>query len=250
MKIKVATIVYLVIAVLLVIYGITIMSLQSGSKFFVVWFIVAGIFALAAIVHNTGVFGTVHKGVRITINILIIAAIIWIAVTQLLVITAFSQKPPKKLDYIIVLGSQVTESGPAPSTKFRLDSAYDYLSENEDTIVIVSGGAGGNESLTESSVMKDYLEKRGIAAKRILTEDESRNTTENISFSSHYFDKENDTVGIVTNNFHLFRAEAIAKKQGVKNISGISAPCPPYYLPNNMFRESFGIVKDFLFGNL
>lgn len=250
MKIKVGTIIYLAIASLLVIYGISIMSLQSGSKFFVVWFITGGIFALAAFVHNSGVFGGFHKAVRITLNSLILAAVVWILVTQVLVISAFFAKPPKGLDYLLVLGSQVTESGPAPITKMRLDSAYDYLLENEDTMVIVSGGMAGAENLSEGSVMKDYLLKRGIAPDRILTEEESRNTAENIRLSSMYFDKENDTVGIVTNNFHLFRAEAIAKKQGVKKISGLAAPCPLYYLPNNMFRESFGIVKDFLLGNL
>lgn len=250
MKIKVGTIIYLAIAVLLVIYGITIMSLQSGSKFFILWFITGGIFALAGFVHNSGIFAGFHKGLRITINILVIAGVLWLLVTQLLVVSAFFSKPSKGLDYILVLGSQVTESGPAPITKLRLDTAYDYLSENGDTKVIVSGGMAGSESRSEGEVMKDYLEGRGIAAERILTEEESRNTTENIRLSSHYFDKEEDTIGIVTNNFHLFRAKAIAKKQGLKNVSGIAAPCPPYYLPNNMFRESFGITKDFLFGNL
>lgn len=250
MKIKVGTIIYLVIAALLVIYGITIMSLQSGSKFFIVWFITGGIFALAALVHNSGSFSGFHKGVRITLTALIFAALAWILVTQLLVVSAFSQKPPKNLDYLLVLGSQVTEEGPAPITKLRLDKAYDYLLENEDTKVIVSGGMAGAESRSEGSVMRDYLLKRGIAPERILTEEESRNTTENIRLSSKLFDKENDEVGIVTNNFHLFRAQAIAKKQGLMKVSGLSAPCPAYYLPNNMFRESFGIVKDFLLGNL
>ena len=250
MRIKVGTIIYFAIAVFLVIYGISIMSLQSGSKFFVLWFVVAGIFALAAIVHNSGVWGGFHRGVRIILNLLIIAALVWLSVTQLLVISGFFAKPVKGLDYILVLGSQVTDSGPAPITKLRLDTAYDYLSENGDTKVIVSGGMAESESRSEGEVMKDYLVGRGIAPERILTEEESRNTTENIRLSSHYFDKEEDTIGIVTNNFHLFRAKAIAKKQGIKNISGIAAPCPAYYLPNNMFRESFGITKDFLFGNL
>lgn len=250
MRIKVGTIIYLAIAVFLVIYGISIMSLQSGSKFFMLWFIVAVIFALAAIVHNRGVWGGFHRGVRITLTVLIAAGIVWLLATQLLVVSAFFSKGEKGLDYILVLGSQVTETGPAPITKLRLDSAYDYLMENEGTMVIVSGGMAGSESKSEGEVMKDYLVGRGIAADRILTEEESRNTTENIRLSSNYFDKEEDTIGIVTNNYHLFRAKAIAKKQGIKNVLGIAAPCPPYYLPNNMFRESFGITKDFLFGNL
>ena len=92
MKIKVGTIIYLVIAVLLAIYGITIMSIQSGSKFFVVWYIIAAIFVLAALVHNSGSFRGVHKGIRITVMALIFAAVAWILVTQILVVSAFFSK--------------------------------------------------------------------------------------------------------------------------------------------------------------
>ena len=65
-----------------------------------------------------------------------------------------------------------------------------------------------------------------------------------------YIDSTNDTVGIVTSNFHAFRAMGIAKKQGITQVYGISAETNPIYLPNNMLREFFGVWKDTLFGNM
>ena len=66
-------------------------------------------------------------------------------------------KPVKNLDYIIVLGAQVKESGPSVILRYRLDRAVSYLKENDNTLVIVYGGQGANEKATEAIVMKEYL---------------------------------------------------------------------------------------------
>lgn len=98
--------------------------------------------------------------------------------------------------------------------------------------------------------MYDYLVERGIAPDRILKEDQSRNTSQNIDYSSTFLDKEKDSVGIVTNNFHIFRATHIAKKNGYKYVCGIAAPSELLLQGNNMLREFAGVMKDFLVGNL
>ena len=98
--------------------------------------------------------------------------------------------------------------------------------------------------------MKRYLVEKGIKSERIIVENASVNTVENIKNSSEYLDKENNKVGIVTNNFHVFRGVSIAKKTGFTHVQGIVATSNPFYLPNNMLRESFGIVKDLLVGNM
>ena len=133
--------------------------------------------------------------------------------------------------------------------KYRLDQAYDYLKDNEATICIVSGGQGSNEPCTEAEAMERYLEDRGITSSRIIREDRSRNTLENLRFSKELI-KEGASVGIVTNNFHMFRGVAIAKKQGYTDVCGIPASSNPIYLPNNMLREFFGVIKDKLRGNI
>ena len=107
--------------------------------------------------------------------------------------------------------------------------------------------------------MKQYLVRRGIPAEQILTEDRSLNTIENIRNSKAMILEQKgaegdaeieDRVGIVTNNFHVFRGVMLARHAGFRNVSGIAAYTNPFYLPNNMLRETCGILKDFLYGNL
>ena len=146
------------------------------------------------------------------------------------------------LDYIIVLGAQVRENGPSVVLQYRLDAAIDYLEDNPDTICIVSGGQGANEPFSEAQGMADYLEKKDISKERILLETESKTTAQNISYSMKML-PEGVRVGIVTNNFHMFRALQIAKKQGLTQVSGIAAASKPLYLPNNMLREYLAEIK-------
>ena len=97
--------------------------------------------------------------------------------------------------------------------------------------------------------MCDYLVKRGIEPDRIILEDKSVNTEQNIRFSKDFLQADADKVGIVSNNFHVFRAVKLAKAAGYRNVVGIAAPATAFYLPNNMLREFFGVVKDFLMGH-
>lgn len=167
-----------------------------------------------------------------------------------LILTGFRAGGEAGLDYIIVLGAQMKEGGPSAALKFRLDKAYDYLAANENTICIVSGGQGANEPCSEAQGMYDYLVEKGISESRILMEDKSTDTSENIAFSAKLLNKESDRVGIVTNNFHVFRSVRLARHQGIKNVCGIAARSNVYFQLNNMVREFFGIMKDFVFGNL
>lgn len=180
----------------------------------------------------------------------IIAGVIVFAIAEGFIISGFGARGELNLDYIIVLGAQVKENGPSAALKFRLDEAYDYLAENEDTLCIVSGGQGSNEPCSEAQGMYDYLTGRGIAGERIILEDKSTDTSENIAFSAVFLDKENDSVGVVTNNFHVFRSVQLARHQGIKKVCGISARSNVIFQLNNMVREFFGIMKDLVYGNL
>ena len=97
--------------------------------------------------------------------------------------------------------------------------------------------------------MRQYLLTAGIEDERILVEDKSTNTVENLTFSGGLLDKENSRVVIVTNNFHVFRALKIAEKQGY-HAEGLAASSVTWMVPNNMLREFFGVLKDFVVGNM
>ena len=162
------------------------------------------------------------------------------------VISQMHAKGKAGLDYIIVLGAQVRENGPSPVLKYRLDKAVEYLEENPDTICIVSGGQGKNEPWSEAEGMAQYLKTQGIDENRIRLEDQSLTTEQNVTNSQKLME-EGASVGIVTNDFHVFRAKQIAKKYGLKDVCGIAAGSSPLYLPNNMLREFFAEIKFLVF---
>lgn len=92
-------------------------------------------------------------------------------------------KAPDDADYIIVLGSKVNGTKPSYSLQYRIDKAAEYLKSHDKTIAIVSGGQGKGEDITEALAMKQGLMKQNIAEDRIIMEDRSTSTDENIKFS-------------------------------------------------------------------
>ena len=162
------------------------------------------------------------------------------------IVSHFKDDGEPDLDYIIVLGAQVYKNGPSVVLQYRLDKAVEYLEENSNTICIVSGGQGFNEYTAEAYVMRDYLIEKGISEERLICEDQSQNTKQNLINSTEYID-EGATVGLITNNFHMFRALKSAEKHKVHVDCGISAGTTNLYLINNMCREFFGYIKLLLF---
>lgn len=231
-------------------YGVAVMMLGSGTWFFAVWFAIAAVLFGAAGAVHAQVWETLPVILRRVLQIAFGACVALVAVTQACAISGFNAQGEDDLDYIIVLGAQVRETGPSVILKYRLDAASDYLQANPETMCIVSGGQGPNEPVPEARIMAEYLEGRGIESSRIIQEDQSSTTYQNIHNSMQLFDAETARVGVVTNNFHVFRSVHIARKQGITHACGIASGSNVRYLPNNLLRESFGITKDFLKGNL
>lgn len=236
--------IFTVLAVLSAIYGAGVMMLRSGSRFFLIWFLLAAYFMALAV---SGSFPALLRRILI---VLLIAGAAGISVTWGCVLTEFHASGEDGLDAVVVLGAQVRGKEPSAVLRLRLDTACDYLKRNPETVCVVSGGKGANESEPEGKVMREYLIARGIPAERIIAETESRNTVQNLRNSAEKIDPAHDRVGVVTSNFHMFRALGIARKNGYLHAAGIAAPSTASYLPNNMLRESFGIIKDILAGNM
>lgn len=241
----------LIVGIIFIIYFLCIGFFTGhGTNFYYIWLIMGLILVIYAFCGYKGWIELLPILFRKIVTFCFIAGVLCFLFVEGLIISGFNAKGIAGLDYIIVLGAQLKPSGPSMVLKMRLDEAYDYLLENPNTKVIVSGGQGSNEPDTEAQGMFEYLLNLGIEADRIIKEDRSSNTIQNILYSSEFLDKETDKVGIVSNNFHIFRATSIAKANGYKHVYGIAAPSYVFLQPNNMFREFFGVVKDFLFGNM
>lgn len=239
------------VAALCFIYFIGIVIYTQRGTGFVLFWLLAGLFfaILSYLISRQIIPHKVPKWILMVFWILVgvgVMAFIWV---QGLILREFSNQAPQDLKYIIVLGSQLKEKGPSLVLKKRLDAAYDYLVENENTICIVSGGQGVDEPDAEANGMYQYLVQKGISSARIIKEDTSRTTNENLQNSARFLNKE-DAVGLVTNNFHMFRALKIASKNGYKNIYGISAEGDYFLQISNLTREFFAIIKNKALGNL
>lgn len=232
----------IILGILSVLYGVFVQQVGSGTWFWVVWEMLGVCFFIWALLVRCGFF-VVHKRIGMLFHLMVLAVILMLGIFCIMMASKFSAKNKKNLDYIIVLGAQVRDTGVSKVLKYRLDAAKEYLDENPDTICIVSGGQGANEPCTEAEAMADYLVAHGIEKDRILLEDKSTNTEENIRYSRKLMREENDGVGIVTNNFHVFRSVQISKNQGLKDVYGIAADSNIWYLPHNMLRECGSILK-------
>lgn len=153
---KVFFIINIILCVISFLYGISILNVNSGYLFYLIWFLISAFFIIIDLLIYFKVFEKYKVFKKIFIWVCSIGICIFLVILSL-IISKMNVKPVKNLDYIIVLGAQVKESGPSVVLRYRLDRAVSYLKENDNTLVIVSGGQGANEKATEASVMKEYL---------------------------------------------------------------------------------------------
>lgn len=149
-----------------------------------------------------------------------------------------------KPDFIIVLGSGLIGEKVPPLLGSRLDKGMDeYMKYNKEPKIIVSGGQGPDELVSEASAMKKYLVNKGMKEEDVLMEDESRNTLQNMMFSKNIMDsiKSDHKSIFVTNNYHVFRASIYARLAGLK-CEGVGSNTAKYYLPSAFLREYIGIL--------
>ena len=152
---------------------------------------------------------------------------------------------------MVVLGcglSPVNHTTPSLMLARRLVAANDYLADNPETVCIVSGGQGPDEYVSEAQAMADWLIRRGINPDRIILEDTSTSTYENIAFTKRIIEERRlfggaDEVGliVVTDGFHQFRAQRIAEAQGFTCYT-LSSKAPAGLIAYYWLREICGIV--------
>lgn len=153
-------------------------------------------------------------------------------------------------DYLIILGCGVRGSEPTEPLRSRLDTALEYLERNDHCTVIVSGGQGNDEDIPESEAMMRYLSNAGIDPRRIIEEDQSTSTSENFKLSNKAADSQlsSCSVAFITNDFHIYRANSLAKLQGF-SFTHLAAPTSWYNLFPSYLREYLAIAKMYIIGN-
>ncbi|MBE6861050.1 MAG: YdcF family protein [Ruminococcus sp.] len=184
------------------------------------------------------------------VNICIASALIISVIITFFMVKTANDTPENNYTTLVVLGCKVKNGEPSLMLQRRLDTAYTYLNDNPDAKVIVSGGKGTDEIISEAECMTNYLLSKGISSDRIYMESASTSTNENLAFSKKLIDENHlsPKITIVTDGFHQLRAELIAKKQGYKDIKNLSASTALWLLPTYYVRELFGVTYQFTIG--
>lgn len=146
---------------------------------------------------------------------------------------------------IIVLGCRVRGDEPSLSLIKRVDAAYKFLLFNPESVAILSGGQGKDENISEAQCMQQFLYARGISKDRLILEDRSTSTDENIRFSLQIIETLDldRNVAIATSEYHQKRAANICEKYGL-NGTPVSSKTKWTLLPTFLLREFFAEIKE------
>jgi uncharacterized SAM-binding protein YcdF (DUF218 family) len=243
-----------VIPILLVWCGIGFLTFVPGYRFSAfLCFAAAGVWSVYILLGRWQ--KKREKPARILRRILTICLVLGLLVSSVtlgFIMSGSDGNPEQEESYIIILGAGVHGTTPSLILSQRIRAAYDYLMTHPETICIVSGGQGTGENISEAACMFRELTSRGIAAERIWQEDQSTSTWENLKFSLALIEEKTgdrpESLGVVSNEFHLFRAGLQAKKQGI-TITGIPAKTGWVSLRVNYFlREIAAVWKYLIFG--
>ena len=169
-------------------------------------------------------------------------------------VIAARHTPAYDKDYIIILGCGIRDDGtPTPLLRGRIDKALEfsrkqYAETAHAPSFITSGGQGPDEAISESECMKRYLLKQGVPESRILKEDKSTDTFENMKFSRERLEEAgksiaDNKVAFSTTNYHVFRSGLYAKRVKLQ-AEGMGADTKWYFWPNASVRELVGLMTE------
>ena len=249
---------FAVIGIVSIIYFCGIVSYAGlASKFHLFWLVLGILLLGIAFVIRYMKNHDMHlpRAVKLPAAVLLFIGFAIFVILEAHIILQSCNTPQKQADYMIVLGCQVRGDRISKMLKYRLDAALTYLNENENTIVIVSGGQGAGENISEALAMKQYLTANGIVSSRIIMEEQSTSTVENIRYSKELIEEQGgdasqSEVIIVSNNFHVSRGVGLAKKQGIEHASALPGKCDVGMMPTYYVREAFAVAKDLALGNM
>ena len=225
-----------------------------GASFLMIW-PVAGVLCLGVVfslrMHRSGRWlWQLPHSVKMVLGCVVLVGALIFAVMEGLIVSQMYAKGETDLDYVLVLGAQVRGDHVSRALEDRLKTAKAYLEENPETKAVLSGGQGPGENLTEAQAMYDWLVAHDVAADRLIMEDRSTTTWENMTFSKALIPEDAGQVhiGIVTNNFHVYRGVMLAKRCGFTNACGIAAKSHSLMQLHFMVREGIALAKDIVRG--
>lgn len=262
----------------LIYYGIIAAYSGTGTAFSGIWLVLAACLFLMALAAFLFPRFKERIPLRLEVAAITVAAAffaVFVIVEAAMAFQSISFGKPPNVNYMIVLGAKVQGDKMSRSLQYRIDAAYEYAMGHPNTILILSGGKGEGEDVSEASIMYDYLKDKGVPEHQMLKEEQSESTYENLVYSKLLIDareaerrralerllgesgytlplesESSVRIGVLTSNFHVLRAKAIARNIGFTNVGSVSVPSDPVLFLHLCVRECFAVLKDQFVGNM
>ena len=248
---KFLRLIFTALGALLTLNGIF-MSLVSNFNLGLILTLGAGLFFLMCGIFMPKINELTQKGVLKYIKYLVCVLIVLFAsLTAFLAFYGTIDNVDYNEDAVIVLGAGIHGKTPSQPLVQRLNKAKEYYDKNPDAVIVVTGGQGFQEEITEAEAMKLYLIRRGVPEEKIIEEDKATSTYENMVFSKNILDDmlgDGYRVVVITNNFHIYRAQSIAKEAGIKDPAHFHAGIKWYNYAPCYLRECLAVLKTWVFG--
>lgn len=191
----------------------------------------------------------VFKRLKIILTCLVVLLVIIMTISEIPVISYMHKREKAHSDYCIVLGAGVHGKTPSRVLNQRINATYDFLTEYPEAKAILSGGKGPGEDITEASCMKEKLLTMGIDEDRLLLEENSTSTKENLMFSKKILDKiapNTKEITVISSDTHLYRACFLANEEGFE-AKGYYAYTDYHVLRfTYMLREGVAVWKEWI----
>lgn len=204
-----------------------------------------GIFAVIALVAAAGAFdSTAVTGVAAVVSA-VAAYVSFIFMCFLGYAYLYGRiKVRGDVDHVVMLGSGLVCGDQVPPLlasrlrKGRQIYAAQLARGGRPPVLLVSGGKGTDEKVSEARAMADWLIADGVPEEHVALEERSTTTEENMQFSRELMSADDPGYRcvVVTNNFHAFRAAMMARKAGV-NGQVVGSPTARYFWPSATLRE-------------
>ncbi|WP_294390884.1 YdcF family protein [uncultured Clostridium sp.] len=242
-----------VIGILLILYYL-ILKLMFGFVAFSNMFCMLGIllfvYGYVELKFNIDIWGHIPKIFRVIITTLFTVGLVIFICIESIIIYNGNHHDNEKPDYLVVLGAGLRGNSISASLLYRLETTLDFHEMYPDVKIVVSGGQGTGESMPEALAMRNFLVDNGVDPSLIIMEDKSTNTYENFLYTKYILEedteKDNFTITIISNNFHMYRAKFLAREVG---FSTYGYPAPSHKASALVFyvREFFGVIKAYIF---
>ena len=222
------------------------------NTFSIIWIFIGVFLILIAIIIKKipVIFAKLNKVIKmILIGLLILFTLSFLIIQSLLIINSRSNNM-ENADYIIVLGAGLYRGGPSITLQRRINEAINYANDHPEVKIVASGGTGQGMSISEARVISNVMQRNGIESSRIIIEDKSTNTFENLKYSGELIGSLEKKTVIVSSEFHLYRANIIAKRLGYRNVGTLASKSEPLLLLNYYLREYMAVIKTLIFDNV